>query len=348
MVNPLNYLAGVDSETPSERFELTGLPAVGFPSYTACLVALARRETDPLGVMLMAQLDGFLDAFACQMERFALEHGDQLDLSDSVFSKHTQLLSQIASPFYNEFYTARAATVDTHLQAWAETSRAEEKRPVILLPGAGFDSKALRRVLPDGFIAEFDTEYTQSLKRKAVRRLLGPAADSRVGVGYFPVNYLQAGDARRQLQEALMQATGYFEAPSVAKCAFFVSLEGLSYYLDHDSNRQLFTELLTELPVGSRCFVDWYHTGWDLNTHPYSQFLTFLGEPVRFCTSDYSQEVLSDLTVDGKRWRELFRQSRGGCAAAMDAALTGVVRPELATDAFGNFTQFSLLEIVSD
>lgn len=318
------------------------------PSFTALMVALARREEDPWGYSLIASLEGYTAEFERQLEQFALAQGYPLLAQLTLEDKHYRLLSRIASPFFDLLYAGRVYFVDQCIQAWHQQNRATGKKSVILLPGAGFDSKSLRYALgPDIFIAEFDTAQTQALKRDALEKCLGTEGAHTPGVAYFPVNYMDPEDTMRQFDQAISQAMRYFQVTDLDELSFFASLEGLTYYLDQASNQKLFQELLQLLPVGSQCFVDWYQaSAWDPEIHSYGQFLQFLGEPVRFTTDDYAATILNPLVAAEKRFQEVSRADRGLVAAQRLQHKTGRYSPWVAQDEFGQIAQFSLVEVV--
>jgi O-methyltransferase involved in polyketide biosynthesis len=317
------------------------------PSFTALLVAMARRKEDPWGLKLIASLEGYVERYDRHIQGYALRQGIPLLAHIPLEDKHHRLMRHVASTYYDAFYAGRVFFADQCIAAWREQNRAAGKKSVILIPGAGFDSKALRYDRGDDlFIVEFDMPQTQALKQTALENVTGTRA--LPGVAYIPVDYTRPGESRRQLQKALALVEAYFPESSLEETAFFVSLEGISYYLDRASNQNLFAELMDALPVGTQCFVDWYQgSRWNPNQHPYGRFLHALGEPVQYLPIDYAGEVLQPLAGDGKAFREIKRANRADVATQYVAMQSGKAASWLAEDAFGQFSQFSLVELIA-
>lgn len=316
------------------------------PSFTALLVALARRKADPLGLELILTLEGYREKYERHLENFALRQGIPLLPHLSLEDKHFRLLRYLASDYFDAFYEGRIGYVDSCIDTWRTQNRLMGKKSVILLMGAGFDTKSLRYP-PDAdlLIVEFDTPQTQALKHQALESLTGNRMAP--GVAYIPVDYTRTGEAQRQLHHALLQVKSRFPDTAPEDIAYFVSLEGLSYYLDEASNRQLFALLMDSLPTGTRCFADWYDgTRWNPEIHPYGRFLQSLGEPVRFSPADYPAAILYPLSGGGKGYREIQRTSRAQVAADRMLHHTGRQVPGLRDDPFGDIAWFSLVEII--
>ncbi len=315
------------------------------PSYTAFLVAMARREEDPFGYQLISSLPGYAEAFERKLQYFGLYHGVLLSSRMSLADQHKRLLSKIASPGYDAFYAGRVWFVDQCIRQWLDKNRLRGRQSVVLVLGAGFDSKFIRYAQePDINVVEFDTHRTQELKRQAIHQVLGQEPESISNLLQFPVDYTDPADARRQLKRALEKIES--QLGSTQEVSYFVTMEGLSYYLDKASNRKIFEDLLSVLPKGTRCFVDCYRKSlWDPDYHPYGQFLSFLGEPVRFTTDDYFTQVVQPLEWNGHQYRELLRLCRAEMACERLRQRGEQPEPALAYDAFGRITRFSLLEI---
>lgn len=305
------------------------------------MVAMAREQIDPWGVRMIQTIPGYEAAFEKKLQAFSIQINDPLMPYMSLKDKHQRLLSRIASPYYNTFYAGRIWAVDTEVTAWRAQNKAQGKKSVIFLPGAGFDAKAQRYPQSDDLlIVEFDMPHTQQIKRQALQAI----QTEKKNVLYYPVDYTNPEDGKRQFQNAMEAVQKRFPQDDLA---FFVSLEGLSYYLTPEANQTLFTELLTILPPGTKIFTDWIQgTNWDASTHPYAQFLTFLEEPLKTMPEDFEKQITAGLKAEGKIIREQSRINRAEVAADRLEQTIGRTCPWIKADPFGQIVQFSVFEII--
>lgn len=304
-------------------------------SMTAVLVALARRAADPEALALLAHVPDALEAFSEALSTFALDNGIVLPPHLDLPGKHRRLLSKIASRHYDRFYEARVRTVDAHIQAWHAENQHQGIRSIVLVLGAGFDTKCLRLASAKKLtLVEFDTAITQALKRQTLTAYQAETSRASLPVAHVSVDYTLPKDALRQLQNTVAQLKAEVNC---APLSFFVTLEGLSYYLTQKDNQRLFHELALVLPAGTTVFVDWYRAApWNPAMHPYGRFLASLGEPVHFTTDDYAADI-----VDAGSWTEIDREDRATAAAHWVETDTGRFSRAIALDTFGSITQFS-------